>query len=127
MTYPEVYSRLNFETAVITFFKKDGQIRVMLGTRNLSTVSLKYGFQGTSLGGHDKRCNINNGNVAVFDMVLGEARSFNIDRLIDIQFAGVISTEADYENVLKNYIKYQTEYEKNNPKNIDLDSMDKIQ
>lgn len=123
MTYPEVYSRLNFELAVITFFKKDGQIRIMLGTRNLNTVSLKYGFQGVALGGHDKRCNINNGNVAVFDMLLGEARSFNINRVIDIQYAGVVSIIEDYEKALANFTRYKEEYEKNNPRNVDLDNL----
>lgn len=123
MTYPEVYSRLNFELAVITFFKKDGQIRIMLGTRNLNTVKLKYGFQGVALGGHDKRCNINNGNLAVFDMMLGEARSFNISRLIDIQFAGVVSDLASYEKVVEEFNKYKTEYEKSNPQNINLDNL----
>ena len=93
MTYPEVYSRLNFETAVFSFFKKDGQIRIMLGTRNLTTVGLEYGFQGAVLGGHDKRCNISNGNIAVYDLAIGDARSFSIDRLIDIQWAGVIGTK----------------------------------
>ena len=58
MTYPEVYSRLCYETAFVVFLKKDGTIRLMLCTRNLNTVSLQYGFQGKALGGHDNRCNI---------------------------------------------------------------------
>ena len=34
MTYPEVYSRLCYETAFVVFLKKDGTIRLMLCTRN---------------------------------------------------------------------------------------------
>lgn len=78
--YPEVFSKLTYETAYLIFLKKDGSIRLMLATRNLSTVALRWGFQGKALGGHDNRCNINNGNVAVFDLLLGDARSFSIDR-----------------------------------------------
>lgn len=112
MTYAEVFSKLSYEVAIITFLKKDGNIRVMLGTRNLNTVALKYGFQGQRLGGHDNRCNINNGNVAVFDMEIGDARSFNIDRLSNIEWLGVISTPAELDNVIAKYIEYKTVYEK---------------
>jgi hypothetical protein len=38
------------------------------------------------LGGHDKRCNINNGNIAVVDLIIGEARSFNIERVLHIEY-----------------------------------------
>lgn len=122
MTYPEIYSRLTYETAVIVFLKKNGEVRIMLGTRNLNTISLLYGFQGQTLGGHDTRCNINNGNVAVFDMILGDARSFNIDRLLDIQFGGVINTKEEYEQLLTNYVKFKEEYEKSKPMQIGIDS-----
>lgn len=122
MTYPEVYSRLTFETAVIVFLKKNGEVRIMLGTRNLNTVSLLYGFQGQVLGGHDTRCNINNGNIAVFDMIIGDARSFNIDRLLDIQFAGVISTKEEYDAVLEKFKEFKDEYEKSKPMQISMDT-----
>lgn len=124
MTYPEVYSRLTFETAVIVFLKKNGEIRIMLGTRNLNTVSLLYGFQGQVLGGHDTRCNINNGNIAVFDMIIGDARSFNIDRLLDIQFAGVINTKEEYDAVLEKFKAFKDEYEKSKPMQISMDTFD---
>lgn len=124
MTYPEVFSRLTYETAAIVFMKKDGTVRIMLGTRNLNTVELIHGFQGNVLGGHDKRCNIHNGNVAVFDMIVGDARSFSIDRLLDIQFAGIIETKEQYEEVLARYVKYKEEYEKTKPMSISMDSFD---
>lgn len=122
MTYPEVFSKLTYETAIIIFLKKTGEVRIMLGTRNLATVNLIYGFQGQVLGGHDTRCNINNGNVAVYDMILGDARSFNIDRLVDIQFCGLITTREEYDEVLKKYVSFKDEYEKTKPMQITMDS-----
>lgn len=126
MTYPEVYSKLCYETALIVFLKKNGEVRLMLGTRNLNTVALLYGFQGNVLGGHDTRCNINNGNVAVYDMIAGDARSFNIDRLLDIQFAGVITTKEQYDEVLKKFVKFKDEYEKNKPMRVDIDTIKQL-
>lgn len=111
-TYPEVFSRLSFETAIITFIKKNGEARVMLATRNLNTVNIQYGFKGQELGGHDKRCNINNGNVAVFDIILGEARSFSITRLVDIQWLGIISNKDELDATIEKFSNYRKEYEK---------------
>lgn len=123
MTYPEVYSRLCYETAFAVFLKKDGTIRLMLCTRNLNTVSLQYGFQGKALGGHDNRCNISNGNIAVFDLALGEARSFNIDRLVKIEFKGIVSTAEQLEEVTGEFLEFKAEYEKSQPMELDMDSL----
>lgn len=120
MTYPEIFSKLTYETAIIIFLKKNGEIRTMLGTRNLNTVSLEYGFQGQVLGGHDRRCNISNGNIAVYDMIVGDARSFNIERLVDIQFLGVLNTKDEYNAALKKYVDFKTEYDKTKPQCIDM-------
>lgn len=123
MTYPEVYSRLCYETAFVVFLKKDGTIRLMLCTRNLNTVLLQYGFQGKALGGHDNRCNISNGNIAVFDLALGEARSFNIDRLVKIEFKGIVSTAEQLEGVTGEFLEFKAEYEKSQPMELDMDSL----
>lgn len=123
MTYPEVYSRLCYETAFVVFLKKDGTIRLMLCTRNLNTVSLQYGFQGKALGGHDNHCNISNGNIAVFDLALGEARSFNIDRLVKIEFKGIVSTAEQLEEVTGEFLEFKAEYEKSQPMELDMDSL----
>lgn len=123
MKYAEAFSKLSYEVGIISFLKKDGTVRVMLGTRNLNTVSLKFGFQGAALGGHDNRCNINNGNLAVYDMILGEARCFNINRLIDIQWLGVINSEDELNKVYETYEAYLKEYEKTKPKTIEFDDI----
>lgn len=111
MNYAEVFGRLVFETAIVIFMKKDGTIRTMLATRNLQTVALVYGFQGNVLGGHDNRCNIGNGNVAVFDMIAGDARSFNIDRLISIEYFGELKTREEYDEALKKFVDFKNKYE----------------
>lgn len=113
MTYPEIFSRLTFETAIVTFIKKNGKVRVMLCTRNLNTASLKYGFKGQELGGHDNRCNINNGNIAVIDLIIGEARSFSITRLVDVQWCGVVGNNSDMDVLIEKFSNYRKEYEKN--------------
>jgi hypothetical protein len=107
----------------LTFLKKDGTVRIMLGTRNLNTISILYGFQGGILGGHDKRCNINNGNLAVYDLVIGDARSFSIDRLLDIQWAGIVESKEQYDIVFDKYMEYKKNYEESQPKSIDFDSI----
>lgn len=124
MTYPEVYSKLIYETAFIIFMKKDGNIRLMLGTRNLNTVSLEYGFQGASLAGHDNRCNINNGNVAVFDLVLGEARSFSINRLVNIEYHGVVTTKEELDKLFEDFKDFKEKYESTNSMSLDMSMLD---
>lgn len=123
MQYAEVFSRLTYETAFLVFLKKDGSVRLMLATRNLNTVSLMHGFQGRALGGHDNRCNIKNGNLAVIDLALGEARSFHIDRLVDIQYQGVITTLDELNNAAAKFMQFKEEYEKTKPMEINLDML----
>ena len=122
--YPEVYSKLLYETALIVFLKKNGEVRIMLGTRNLNTVNLSFGWQANELNMQDGRCNINNGNIAVIDMIIGEGRSFNIERVLDIQYAGVITTKEQLDNVVKQFVAFKEEYEKTKPMQIDMDSFD---
>jgi hypothetical protein len=124
MLYSEVFSKLTYETAFLVFLKKDGTVRLMLGTRNLNTVSLQYGFQGKALGGHDNRCNIKNGNLAVFDLALGEARSFHIDRLVDIQYKGIITTSEELNKVAQEFLEFKEEYEKTKPMELDMSMLD---
>lgn len=126
MEYSEVFSKLTYETAVLVFFKKNGDIRVMLGTRNLSTVDIVYGFQGYVLGGHDSRCNINNGNLAVYDMVIGDARSFSIDRLVHAEFLGTITTKEEYEKALEVYKRIQEDYNKSGNTTLNMDNFNTI-
>lgn len=124
MNYAETFSKLTYETAFMVFLKKDGTVRLMLGTRNLSTIGIKYGFQGRALGGHDNRCNINNGNIAVFDLALGEARSFHIDRLVAIEYHGVIENAEQLDNIALQFMRFKEEYEKSQPMKLTMDMLD---
>ena len=122
MDYGENYTRLSYETALIAFVKKDKSIRIMLGTRNIKTAALAHGNMGGLLNGHDKRCNIKNGNMAVVDMALGECRAFNVDRVLKIHYFGEILTEERLVEVYKEFkdIKQQFETEM---ANLSLDTM----
>lgn len=122
--YTEVYRGITYDTAILIFMKKNGDIRIMLGTRNLKTVELKYGFQGRALGGHDNRCNINNGNIAVFDMMLGETRSFNISRLIHFQPIGLIDSNEKLDEASEIYSDFKEKYEAEQPTKLDMDMLD---
>ena len=124
MQYSDVFSRLTYETAILVFMKKNGEIRLMLGTRNLNTVSLRYGFQGNVLGGHDNRCNIKNGNIAVYDLLLGDARSFHIDRLVSIEYLGQIDSMEKLEDAAGKFLEFKEKYEASKPKELTMDSLD---
>lgn len=122
--YVDVYRELTYNTAILIFMKKNGDIRTMLGTRNLKTVEIRYGFQGQALGGHDNRCNINNGNIAVFDLILGEARSFNIERLIEIESVGEITNKEDLDKAADQYEEFKKKYEESYPSKLTMDMLD---
>ena len=124
MKYGEVFGRLTYELAAIVFLKKDGKIRVMLGTRNLRTAELEYGFLGQQLGGRDRNCNIDNGNIALIDMVIGEVRSFNIERLLSIDFLGEVRSKEEYDRVYKDFIEFKEEYEASKPMELTMDTFD---
>lgn len=126
MTYADVYGRLTYELAAIVFLKKDGKIRLMLGTRNLRTAELEYDFLGQQLGGRDRNCNIDNGNIALIDMVIGEIRSFSVDRLLKIYFLGEIRTKEDYDKAYEDFIEFKKEYEENQPMELDMNTFDEL-
>lgn len=115
MTYPEIYDRLNFETFVLFFCKRNGDIRVMLATRNSDTFELiqdsNSGDLIIKLEQHDRRCNINNGNVAVIDLEIKDARSFNINRLIQCYSYGIVNTKEQLVEVMHKYMELKLNYE----------------
>lgn len=122
--YPEVYSKLLYDTALIVFLKKNGEVRIMLGTRNLRTAELYFGWLGEKLSMQDGRCNINNGNIGIIDLILGDCRSFNIERILDIQYAGMITTKEQLDNVVKQFVDFKEQYEKTKPMIIDMDTFE---
>lgn len=120
-SYAELFRELTVNTGIVVFFKKNGDVRVMLCTRNLRTVEIQYGFQGKALGGHDNRCNIGNGNMAVFDLVVGDARSFNIDRVVYAEIVGEVKNKEQLEVAVEKYIEIKEHYKKSTA--IGMDSI----
>ena len=104
INYNEITYRLSEEMAIVTFVKKDGSNRVMLCTRNMRLIE-RYtdnpGYALASLSGHDKRCTVQNNTVAVIDLVIEEARSFNIKNIIDIKWLGAIGDKAEFDSIVQ--------------------------
>jgi len=109
--YSEVYMRITYELATLIFLKKDGTTRVMLGTRNLDTIRLMHNVTTNVFNGRDKRAHINNGNIALFDMLVGDIRVFNIDRLVSIYYHGDILKREELEKAMKEHLAFQSNYE----------------
>ena len=124
ISYGELYMRLASETAMIRFLKKNGEIRLMLATRNMDTASSLYDYLGGQLAGHDKRCNIKNNNMAVIDLEIGEARSFSLDRLISVEFLGTLDTPAKVEEAFKTFNKSREDFENSIEKSMSMDMLD---
>lgn len=123
--YEDVFLRLTYETAIVIFIKKNGDIRVMLATRNLKTAKLKTGeFLGRELDGYDRRNNRSNGNIAVIDLEKGQCRAFNINRLVAIKYYGAVETPEDLQKVIKEFNEFKTQYEEKVPKRIDMEHLD---
>lgn len=109
--YGEAYGRLSAEIATIIFIKRDGTIRSMLATRNLQVVRLLFEGIGNILLGHDKRCNIGNGNLAVVDLLLGEPRQFNIERIVSITWHGEANTLNDIQRIVEEHTRFKQAYD----------------
>lgn len=101
--YTEVYRELIQQTAIVSFLKADGTKRIMLATRNTATSELMGDNLIGLLGSYDKRCNRSNGNIAVIDLALVNCRSFNIDRVIDIEWCGIAESEESLSEVIDRF------------------------
>ena len=123
MKYSDIFLRLTYETASLVFIKKDGTIRTMLASRNINTARLNGDELTVQLAGHDNRCNINNGNIAVVDLAIGDVRSFNIDRLASINWLGEVKTNEDLESIHTEFLDFEKEYNKRKPKFITMDML----
>ena len=123
MEYTEMYRKLNFESAFIVFVKKNGDIRVMWATRDVSACSLWYGYLGNELQQHDNRCNINTGAIAVFDMEIGEVRAFRPVSVLYAQFIGQIHTKEQLEHVASTFMAFKRSYQEANPNEVTFEML----
>lgn len=122
MTYQELYTELLRSVCVVTFIKKDGNVRNMLATTNARIASIGGEFNPMALMGHEKRCNIDNGNIAVWDMIIDEPRSFNINRVLAAYTFGNIQTKEQLNYVVEQFKQYDEDYSKNNPMTLSMDT-----
>ena len=110
--YSQMLQALGSVTILVKFVKKNGEMRVLLGTRNKMTVQeiCNVDLSGM-LAGFDKKANIGNHNIPVVDLALGEVRTFCVERLEAYQVLGVITKDNSeaafeyYNQILENVEK----------------------
>jgi hypothetical protein len=108
MTKQEIYrenlSQLEDGVNCLIFFKKDGSLRLMMATRDIITSGIILTDSlSNKLNAHSIRCNINNGNIAVIDLLIGDVRSFSVDRLVRNIYLGECNNAKDYERLVYIY------------------------
>lgn len=118
--YSKIYLELQTTVGLFIFFKKNGELRVMLGTRSLDIARIQYGWISGELGKMDNRCNISNGNLGLIDLSIGEGRCFNINRLSYYKNLGTVSTEEEYNNMITLFNRYNEEYKRNMSLSMDM-------
>lgn len=108
--YSQIYREISYNVGIFIFIKKDNTVRVMLGTRNLDTLKIKFGWIADELSKMEKRCSISNGNLALVDMVIGQGRCFNMGRLVWYKNIGTVTNEEEYNKVLKDFVDFTNNY-----------------
>lgn len=124
--YPQVYTRLNTEVATVVFVKKNGDIRIMFATRSRSIAGLLHENAEQLrvwVASRDNNSNIRNGNIAVIDLVLGQVRQFNIERVVCIEFDGDIKTKEELDRAFETYEKLKSTEEKLKNEKVGLDML----
>lgn len=121
MEYTEAYRKLQTGVCVVTFIKKDATVRNMLATRNKRIVSNFSRLDDSSFNGHDRRCSIDNGNIAVYDLIIDEVRMFNIGRVVGFYEFGDITSQEEMNNAVEQFKNFDTKYRENSPMELHLD------
>lgn len=124
--YQEIYRRLLGETAAIVFIKANGTIRVMLGTKSIKAAEM-FGYDrplmSANLNSHDKRCGVTNGNMSILDLKIGEGRSFNIQRLVSVNWYGEVDTVERAQEVYRDFKQFEADYSKSRPKTVSMEDL----
>lgn len=110
LDYRELHSILGQNTLIITFYKANGEIRPMLCTRNINTAAISYGYLGNRLSSFSRRCNETNRNIGVIDLIIGDARCFKMDRIVDARDLGVITNQKELDNAVEVFKAYVDSY-----------------
>lgn len=128
MTKQEIYRR-NFSQLedginCLIFFKKDSTLRIMLATRDIITAGMCLSDSlSHKLNKHSERCNCSNGNIAVIDLLLGDVRSFSVDRLVRNIYLGECSNLKEFENFVVQYNNIRKQFDNVNQV-LNLDNLD---
>lgn len=124
--YSELYRSLLTQVVEVIFIKANGEVRPMLCTRNVQLANL-FGFDmpymSANLASHDKRCGIENGNIAVIDLVIGEGRSFNIERVVCKHIFESVESEEQASKIRQDFVEFTKAYKKCNTSGIELDEL----
>lgn len=113
LNYRELHSKLGQSTMIVTFYKANGELRPMLCTRNINTAALAYGYMGNRLSAFSARCTESNRNIGVIDLIIGEARCFKMDRVIDVHDLGEVVTMEQFDYVVAKFKEYVDAYKAN--------------
>lgn len=110
LDYRELHSKLGKSTMIITFYKANGEIRPMLCTRNINTAAINYGYMGNRLSSFSRNCNERNRNIGVIDLIIGDARCFKMDRVVDANDLGEITTPEHFDRAVEIFRNYVEKY-----------------
>lgn len=120
LLYAQMLEALDKVTIVVKFKKKDGSIRVMIGTRNKITIQALCNTDLSGmLAGFDKRANVGNHNIPVVDLALGQVRTFCVSRLEAYQVLGFVN-DSNAEVAFEYYNKVVEYTEKERLKALEL-------
>ena len=108
--YVQMMHDLTYNLMLIIFVKKNGEERVMLATRNRDIYRMEYGDTYNAMNGMDNKCSIQNGNIACIDMVIGEARMFNMYRVLQSYIIGEPKNNAEYSAMFDRFMTFKEKY-----------------
>ena len=121
--YLQLKNTLEQQSIIVSFKKKNGDVRVMLGTRNMTTCEKICNRDLTKmLFGFDKKNTAATLNIPVVDLALGEVRTFNVERMLGYQLIGVLDNDEvinkafGYYEQVSDFVNKQVEDAKNKKK-----------
>lgn len=111
MTYKQIVRKITESTCIIIFFKKNGDLRCMLGTRNTAMAADIAGFFSSKIQEYDNRHTEKTGSIAVIDLEKKEMRAFRIEYVVEIIDLGDIRDDGVYDGAMADIYNYRAKYE----------------
>ena len=110
MKYGEAFTKLTSNICAIIFIKANGQPRCMLATRHVSLASRYSGFFGGEIDMLDRRNARNKDVLAVIDLEIGETRSLNTGRLVNLIPLTEPTSREEFNQLVENFTKFKEAY-----------------